>query len=412
MSEPVERRTSAVELLWDLVFVFAVTRVTTLLSSHLSWAGFGRSMLVLALVWWAWSADVWVANAQEPDSPRLRLGLLIATVLIFITGLALPQAFAGGAVLFSATYAAVRFIHLALYADASRRGDASRSAITGFAITVAIGMALLVGGAFATGLLRIGLWSAAVTIDYAGPAWLTREQLRGLQQVAVEHFAERYGLFVIICLGESIVGIGLGAGSHPHLDAALIAKVSLGLLITMAMWWIYFGPADDAQEHLQAHADPVLAAADGYSYMHLAIVAGVIIFAAGAKLLVGDPIQQTLPAPARLALVAGVSIYLLGHFSFLLRVTGRAHYESPGVAAALLLLYPLSAGIAGWITAAVILLLITGLCAAEAIRERSGLEHPAQTSPAAEQASAAMTEDDAAAAALRDVPTSSDELAR
>src|SRR5438270_4974573 len=84
-----ERRTSPVELLWDLVFVFAVTRVTTLLSADLTWAGFGRSMLVLALIWWAWSAFVWAANAQEADSPALRRSLLIATVFIFITGLAL-----------------------------------------------------------------------------------------------------------------------------------------------------------------------------------------------------------------------------------------------------------------------------------------------------------------------------------
>src|ERR671938_1298249 len=88
-----ERRTTPVELLWDLVFVFAVTRVTTLLSGDLSWAGWGRSMLVLALVWWAWSAFVWATNAQNPDAVVVRCVLLIATVLIFVTGLALPHAY-------------------------------------------------------------------------------------------------------------------------------------------------------------------------------------------------------------------------------------------------------------------------------------------------------------------------------
>src|SRR4051794_38967794 len=85
-----ERRTSPVELLWDLVFVFAVTQVTTLLSHDLSWAGLGRSMLVLALVWWAWSAFVWAANAQDTGSPALRLALLLAMVLAFLAGLSLP----------------------------------------------------------------------------------------------------------------------------------------------------------------------------------------------------------------------------------------------------------------------------------------------------------------------------------
>src|SRR5437588_3563480 len=141
-----ERRTAPVELLWDLVFVFAVTQVTTLLSRDLTWAGFGRSMLVLALVWWSWSAFVWAANAQAMSSPTLRPSLLLASAFIFVAGLSLPHAFGGEGTLFASTYAAVRLLHLALYADASRRGNASWSAIAGFALTVVVGMALLVGG--------------------------------------------------------------------------------------------------------------------------------------------------------------------------------------------------------------------------------------------------------------------------
>jgi low temperature requirement protein LtrA len=206
-----DRRTSPVELLWDLVFVFAITQVTTLLWRDLTWAGFGRAMLVLALVWWAWSAFVWAANAQATTSPTLRASLVVSSLAIFITGLSIPHAFGSEATLFAATYAVVRLMHLGLYADASRQGNASWSAIAGFAITVVIGMALLIAGSFAGDGLRIGLWVLAAAIDYAGPAWLTRERLRGLQHVAVAHFAERYSLFVIICLGESIVAIGVGA---------------------------------------------------------------------------------------------------------------------------------------------------------------------------------------------------------
>ena len=128
-----ERRTSPIELLWDLVFVFAITQVTTLLSRDLDWLGLGRSMLVLALVWWAWSAFVWAANAEEGEAPALRLILLVAMVLIFIAGLAIPRAFGGEATLLAATYVGVRALHLVLYADASRRGNASWSAIAGFA---------------------------------------------------------------------------------------------------------------------------------------------------------------------------------------------------------------------------------------------------------------------------------------
>ena len=356
-----ERRTSSVELFWDLVFVFAVTQVTTLLSKNLSWAEFGRAMLILALVWWAWSAFVWAANAETSDSPALRLTLLVASVFIFISGLALPHAFGSEGMLFALTYSVVRFLHLGLYAEASLRGRASWSAIAGFAVTVAIGMALLIVGAALHGGGRIALWAVAVAIDYAGPAWLTRERLRGLQRVAVAHFAERYSLFVIICLGESIVAIGVGA-SHVHLTVRLVAVVALGLVTAAAMWWTYFDSAPLAESRLRVHSDPVLAAADAYSYLHLVIVAGIIIFAAGVRQLVAA-LAQMPPDSVRMALCGGVAAYLLGHVAFGWRLIGQLEYLKLALVIALLILYGVSAGISPWGLMAVIagLLVLLGL---------------------------------------------------
>jgi low temperature requirement protein LtrA len=361
-----ERRTSPVELLWDLVFVFAVTQVTTLLSRDLSWAGLGRSMLVLALVWWAWSAFVWAANAQDTASPTLRLVLLLAMVLAFVSGLALPHAFDDEAPVFAASYAAVRFLHLALYADASRRGNASWTAIAGFAVTVVIGMALLVAGALAGGTAQTVLWTLAAAIDYAGPAWLTRERLRGLQRVAVAHFAERYSLFVIICLGESIVAIGVGA-SEERFDAQLVAGVGLGLLITVALWWTYFDRfATVAEERLRRHDDPVLAAADAYSYLHLVLVAGIIIFAVGVKLAVHD-VGAPLGDATRLALCGGVALYLVGHVAFRLRIAGSIGVEKLAAAAALLVLYAAGADLAAWALAGAVTVVLGAMCAYETV---------------------------------------------
>jgi low temperature requirement protein LtrA len=336
-----ERRTTPVELLWDLVFVFAVTQVTTLLSQDLSWAGFGRSMLVLALVWWAWSAFVWAANAQDTESQAMRAILLSGMLLIFITGLALPQAFGADATLFAATYAGVRFLHLGLYADASRRGNASWAAIAGFAITVTLGMALLIAGSF----------------------------LDGTQRVA--HFAERYSLFIIICLGESIVAIGVGASGLP-LDGELVAAVALGLLITMALWWTYFDRfAATAEERLRSHDDPVLAAADAYSYLHLVLVAGIIVFAVGVKLAVhdvGDPLSDA----ARLALCGGVALYLVGHVAFAWRMGGGVSYTRLWVVVALLVLYLAGGGLPAWAVAGMMSAILAALCALEAVRDHRG----------------------------------------
>src|SRR5213078_3358161 len=141
-----ERRTTSIELFWDLVFVFAVTQVTALLNRDLSWAGFGRAMLVLALVWWAWSAFVWATNAHDPDDPPVRAVLFVAIILTFLVALAVPRAFGDEATVFVVAYAGVRFLHLGLYVDASRRGRASLAAIAGFSVTVAVGMALLIVG--------------------------------------------------------------------------------------------------------------------------------------------------------------------------------------------------------------------------------------------------------------------------
>lgn len=363
-----ERRTSPVELLWDLAFVFAITQVSEFLVHHLDWTGFYHGMLLLALIWWAWSAFVWVANAIEEDSISMQLALVSALLLIFIAGLAVPGAFADEATLFAVTYAGVRLIHLGLYVDASREGHASWEAIAGFGLAALVGLALLIVGSFLDGAARAALWTAAVAIDYAGPAWLTRERLRGLQQVAVAHFAERYALFVIICLGESIVAIGLAAAGK-EVVAPLIAAVGFGLLATVGLWRTYFGDAAvDAEASLRREdGEVVLAAADGYSYLHLPLVAGIVVFAVGVRLAV-EAQAEPLSDAARLALCGGLALYLVGHAAFRLRMIGQLNAPELATAAALLLLYAVGGSAAAWLLVAIAAALVLGLCVVEALQ--------------------------------------------
>jgi low temperature requirement protein LtrA len=352
------------------VFVFAITQVTTLLADQTSWARFGQALIVLALVWWAWSAFVWAANAQPADSRTLRACLLAGTVLIFVVGLAVPRAFGDESLLFAATYAAVRLLHLALYVDASRRGSASARAIAGFAVTVL--MVMLLAGAVTAGWSRVVLWTLALAIDYAGPAWLTRDRLRGLQQVAVAHFAERYGAFVIICLGESIAAVGVGVGSADrHLTVGLVLGATLPLLAAVGMWWTYFDrTADAAQDRLRRHDDPVLAAADAYSYLHLPIVAGIIIFAGGVTLVVQNSVSGPMPDPGRLAMCGGVALYLAGVAAFRLRMLGERSLRRVAAAVALLVLYAVSGRFPAWTVGALIAAIVGTLCGLEAVADR------------------------------------------
>jgi len=362
-----ERRTSPVELLWDLVFVFSVTQVTTLIARDLTWSGFGHGLIVLALVWWAWSAFVWAANAEEEESRALRAILLLGMLLVFIAGLALPSAFSGKATLFAVCYAAVRFLHLGMYAHAARRGHASWSAINSFAVTVAIGMTLIVAGSFLSERLQVVTWTVALLIDYAGPAWLTRERLRGLQQVAVAHFAERYGLFVIICLGESIVAIGLSADAQ-RIDARLVAAVALGLATTVGLWWTYFDRlAGIAEARLRGHDDVVLVAADSYSYIHLAIVGGIIIFAVGMKVAIHD-VGSTLPDAARLALCGGLALYFAGNVAFGLRLVRVVGYAKVAGVLGIAAVFAFGGGLSPvWLTALATAVVVT-VCLLESAR--------------------------------------------
>ncbi len=366
-----ERRTTPVELLWDLAFVFAITQVSTYLADDLSWGGLLRGMILLALIWWAWSAFVWAANAQAEDSPTMQLALLGALLLIFIAGLAVPEAFGGEGTLFAVSYAGVRLIHLGLYVDASRRGNARWESIVGFAAATLTGLALLVVGSLFDGATRTVLWTAALAIDYAGPAWLTRARLRGLQRVAVAHFAERYGLFVIICLGESIVAIGLAA-DHRALGAALVAAVAFGLLATIGLWRTYFGElAVDAEASLRRpEGDAVLAAADGYSYLHLILVAGIVVFAVGVRIAV-EAAGEPLEAAARLALCGGVALYLLGHAAFRLRMVREVNPAELAAVVAVLVVFALGGGIAAWLLIAIVAAVLVALAVAEAAATRS-----------------------------------------
>src|SRR5437763_1129590 len=344
------------------------------MSHDLAWRSVGRSLLLLALVWCAWSAFVWAANAEEEDSRLLRVVLLVALVMMFLAGFVLPSAFQGEAAAFVASYAAVRFLHLGIYVDASRRGNASLTAIAGFGATVAVGMSLLAVGAAVGGAGQVALWGLAAAIDYAGPAWLTRERLRGLQRVAVSHFAERYGLFIIIVLGESVVTIGTAA-THQAITAPLLAAFAFGLTITIALWWLYFDrTAAWAEQRLREADDPVLAAADAFSYLHLLLVTGVVLLAVGEKAAVAAP-AQSLPLAARLSLCGGVALYVIGYDAFKWRLGGQPSWLNAAAIAVLAVLAIVTANLAAWAVCGLVATTVVALCVAQTLRRiRTGDE--------------------------------------
>jgi low temperature requirement protein LtrA len=262
-----EHRVTPLELFFDLTFVFAMTQVTSLLADEPTWPGVLRGMLVLAALWWAWSVYAWLTSAIDVDEGGVRLVMLAATGAMFGVALAVPGAFGDDALLFGLAYLLVRVLHLVLSAVVGRDDPARMSALARFAPTALIGSCLIVLAAFVDGDARIALWIVALAIDYLGP---TVVGMGGGWLVGPEHFAERFGLIVLIALGESLIAIGIGAGLE--LTAAVIVGAALGLVVVSALWWLYFDVAAIfARRRLMEASGLELArlARDAFGYLHL-----------------------------------------------------------------------------------------------------------------------------------------------
>jgi low temperature requirement protein LtrA len=225
-------------LFFDLVFVFAITQVTSLLAHHPTWLGVLHGMLVLAAVRWAWGTYAWLTSALDVDEGGIRLAMLAATALMLGVALAVPGAFGADAVLFGVSYLLVRVVHFVLSVVVGRNEPDRLSVIARFAPTAFAGALLILAAGFLDGNWRLAAWIAALVIDYAGPTVVGMGQG---WRVAPEHFAERYGLVVMIALGESMIALGVGAGFQLHAPELLAA--TLGVLLVSALWWLYFDVA-------------------------------------------------------------------------------------------------------------------------------------------------------------------------
>jgi low temperature requirement protein LtrA len=351
-----EHQVTPLELFFDLTFVFAITQVTVLLADDPTWGGGFRGMLVLAALWWAWSVYAWLTSAMDVDEGGVRLAMLASMGAMFGVALAVPGAFGDDAVLFGVAYLLVRLLHLVLSATVGRDDPDRRGALLRFAPTAIFGASLLVFAGFLEGDERILLWIVALAIDYLGPVVIGVG--RGWR-VAPEHFAERHGLIILIALGESIIAIGLGAGFE--LDTGVLVAAALGIIVVSALWWLYFDVAAifARRRFVQTTGlDLARFALHSYSYLHLPMIAGIVLFALGLKTTVGD-VGEPLDTVPAVALCGGAALYLLGHIAFLFRTTGRIFRRRTVGAVLLLALTP----VAGAIASLAALALVSAVCA-------------------------------------------------
>jgi low temperature requirement protein LtrA len=345
---------TTLELFFDLVFVFAITQVTTFMAVDLGWRSVLRGLVLLSLLWFAWCSYAWLGNQAHADEGIVRGAVIVAMAAMFVVALAIPGGWGGeggginAPVLLAAALAVVRLTHLGVYAVAAAGDAALRRQLVRAAVPVCASAALLVAGALAGGPRQTALWALAVVVDYTG-IYASGADWR---LPAPGHFAERYGLIVIIALGESLIAVGVGAAGFP-LTVPTVAAALLGMTVSVALWWAYFDVVAPVAERVlrsRTGIDRVRLARDSYTYLHFPMVAGVIYLALGLKKVaqyVGDTahhaLTDPLPATALWSLYGGVAAYLIGHLAFRMRNV-RSLNRPRAVVAVLLLPAPLAVG--------------------------------------------------------------------
>ena len=332
-------RVTPLELFFDLVFVLAITQCTALMSHHPTWSGLVQGLLVLGMLWWAWTGYSWLTSVIDPEEGAVRLVMFGAMAALLLVSLCVPEAFGGLALAFALIYGVVRYAQIALFMLASPDDDALRHSVLGLGASTTVAVVLLASASLFDGLAQGALWALALFLDMAGPYFFGSEGWK----LVPGHFAERHGLIVIIALGESIVAIGVGA-SHT-LDLGIGTAGVLGVALTAAMWWIYFDIVAIVAGRRLAEAEAGKVqnemARDSYSYGHLVMVAGIVLTALGLKTTIGH-FGGHLDAVPAFALLGGLAIYLIGHVGFRYRHVHTINRQRLGLAIVLLILIPVA----------------------------------------------------------------------
>lgn len=312
----------------------------------------------------------------------MRLTVIVAMAAMFVVALAIPESFEdlpGGLFapfVLAACYAVVRLAHLACYLVAAGADTGLRRQLLLTAVPVVAATVLLVVGGALGPPYQTGLWALALLVDYGG-IWATGTS--GWRLPSPVHFAERHGLIFIVALGESLVAIGVGVAEQP-VSASVVVASSLGVVITVSLWWLYFDVVAHVAEGALASTsgdDRSRLARDSYTYLHFPIVISVIFIALGLKKVleyVADTdhhhLSDALTGVPLVALYGGVAVHLLGHVAFRRRNVGSWNPHRSAVAVSMLLLLPVAWQLPALASLAVVAGLLAGLVGYEALKFR------------------------------------------
>ena len=359
-----EHPVTPLELFFDLVFVFGFTQVTTVLSNNPTWSGLGHGLLILATLWWAWAAYAWLTNTVDPGLGPVWAAVLVAMGAMFVAALAVPDAFGSHGVVFGVSFLIVTVMHLTLYALTARGDRDLLTAILRIAPSSLTGAALIIAAGFVDGGAKAILWLAAIVIGLFGPL------LTGVSgwRVQPAHFVERHGLIVIIAIGESLVAIGLGE-RRVGLTTGVIVAAVLGFIVATSFWLAYFDFFPIRGQQLLADRSGVQRtslARDVYTYLHLPMVAGIVLFAFSMKTTLAHVSDELDTIPA-LALCGGPALYLLAYVALRVRITRTLGRGRLVAALACLALIPVAMSVPALVAVALVAAVWVALHAYEII---------------------------------------------
>ena len=377
-----DAKVTPLELFFDLVFVYALTQVTLLMATNLSGRRVVEGMVVLALFWWCWVGYSWLGNVAQADEWWTRGAFIVVMATMFVAALAIPEAFhdspggLNGPLVLAVCYAIVRFVHLGIFAVAGKAVDdpGLLHQLVRFSLVTAPSVILLLAGALAGGDAELVLWLGAVAVDYVGTQLIGAS---GWRLHSPAHFSERHGLIIIIALGESIVAIGVGVTNASISTQVVIAAV-LGIGLVATMWWPYFDVTALVAERRfsrQEGVERTRLARDAYSYLHLPMVAGIVIAALGLKKVLGyvagdggHDWSDSLHGIGLAALHVGPAVYLLSLVAFRLRNVRSLGKARLVTAVTLLVTIPLGARIGVLLDLLVVAGIMIALIIFEAVR--------------------------------------------
>jgi len=308
-----ERHATWLELFFDLVFVISIAEVVHTLEDYRSLGDFLGTAGLFVAVWWAWVGYTVYADRFDTDDPLHRVLVLAGMVAVVVMALSVHDALHGGSVRFALAFVAVRGIVLLLNARARRHAAAARPLLNLYLVAFTIGASLWLASVFVPEPARYVLWGVALAIELSAP-WVGRHQI-AKAPIHASHLVERFGLFTLIVLGESVISVAQGAANVDWTTATVAAAMS-GFVVVACLWWLYFDRLDDG-------AIRTVLRGLTWNYAHLPLLAGLVSVAVGTEFAIREAATGQLERATTLALGGGTAVYLLSTVVIGLAVRSR-----------------------------------------------------------------------------------------